>query len=391
MYIENLKDKQYEVSERTFSMKKERLMELDVMRGIAFLFIVLQHTIGGFSYRDDISFNDFVLAKFIYTAAQVGVVMFMFLTAVSLVYTYSEKFNIKDFYIKKLKFLILPFVLWSLIIMLNDGDPIDYQSGLVIFSGAAQYHLWYMGMIIRVYLYFPIILWMINKVKEKNIYLKASIFVLLTYLYWFVLSHYGIADFISSHIFKNPNDLQKKLVNISPIFYFLYFVVGIYAVCNYKKFKAMILKYKYTVSLIYAFCFGFYYYIALSERWIGLPKVKGTIAMSILFRISSVLFFYLISCIIAQKLPILLSMLKTVSRYSFPAYLIHVMILNKLTGYISTTPEITSYIKYFVATVFISIGVSAFINYIPYSEYLMGVKSRRLNIIFSKTAFRKAA
>ena len=78
MYIENLKDKQYEVSERTFSMKKERLMELDVMRGIAFLFIVLQHTIGGFSYRDDISFNDFVLAKFIYTAAQVGVVMLCF-------------------------------------------------------------------------------------------------------------------------------------------------------------------------------------------------------------------------------------------------------------------------------------------------------------------------
>lgn len=372
-------------------MKKERLLELDVMRGIAFLFIVLQHTIGGFSYRDDISFNDFVLAKFIYTAAQVGVVMFMFLTAVSLVYTYSEKIDIKDFYIKKLKFLVLPFVLWSLIIMINDGDPINYQSGLVIFSGAAQYHLWYMGMILRVYLYFPIILWMIKKVKDKNLYVKGSILALLTYLYWLVLSHYGIAEFISSHLFKDPNDLQKKLVNISPIFYGLYFVIGIYAVCSYEKFKAMILKYKYAVSILYALCFSFYYYIALSERWIGLPQIKGNIAMSILFRTSSVLFFYLISCIIAQKLPLILSMLKTISRYSFPAYLIHVMILNKLTRYISTTPEITSYMKYFVAAVFISIGVSALINYIPYSEYLMGVKSRRFNIVLNKTAFRKAS
>lgn len=366
-------------------MKKERLLELDVMRGIAFLFIVLQHTIGGFSYRDDISFNDFVISKFIYTAAQIGVVLFMFLTAVSLVYTYSDKFDIKGFYVKKLKFLVLPFVLWSLIIMINDGESINLQSGLVIFSGAAQYHLWYMGMIIRVYLYFPFILWIIKKLKDKNIYIKGCLFVLLTYLYWFVLSHYGIADFISSHLFKDPNDLQKKLVNISPLFYYLYFVIGIYAVCSYKKFKAIILKYKYVVLILYTLCFGFYYYIALSERWIGLPEVKGSIAMSILFRTSSILFFYLFSCIIAEKFSLLLRILKIISKYSFPAYLIHVMILNKLTGYISTTPEIICYIKYFVFGVFISISVSAVLNCIPYSEYLMGVKSRKMFNVIRKS------
>ena len=75
-------------------MKKERLIELDVMRAIAFLFIVIQHTIGGFSYRDDISFNDFAISKFIYIMAQNGVEFFIFLTAVSLVYTYYEKFDI---------------------------------------------------------------------------------------------------------------------------------------------------------------------------------------------------------------------------------------------------------------------------------------------------------
>ena len=36
-------------------MKKERLVEFDLIRGMAFIFIVLQHTIGGFSFRSDIS------------------------------------------------------------------------------------------------------------------------------------------------------------------------------------------------------------------------------------------------------------------------------------------------------------------------------------------------
>ena len=139
-------------------MKKERLLELDVMRGIAFLFIVLQHTIGGFSYRDDISFNNFIVSKFIYIGAETGVELFIFLTAASLIYTYINKFDIKDFYIKKLKFLVLPFVIWSIIIMINNGQTLNVQSILVIFTGDAQYHLWYMGMILRIYLYFPIIL-----------------------------------------------------------------------------------------------------------------------------------------------------------------------------------------------------------------------------------------
>lgn len=372
-------------------MKKERLIELDAMRGIAFLFIVLQHTIGGFSYRDDISLSGFIISKFIYTAAQTGVQIFIFLTAVSLVYTYYEKIDIKDFYIKKLKFLILPFFLWSLIIMINNGDPVNMQSLLVIFSGNAQYHLWYMGMIIRIYLYFPVILWLIRKLWRKSIYIKSSVFVLLLILYWYVLSNYGIAESISSILFKNPDDLQKKLVNISPLFYYFYFVLGVYAVCSYKKFKEKILKYRHVVTAVYVLCFSFYYYVAVSERYSSIiPKINGTIAMSILYRTSSILFFYIVSCIIAEKVKVILNVLKVISRYSFPAYLIHVMVLNKLTKYVSTSPEITSYAEYFILAVFISIALSMIINYIPYSEYLIGIRSKlNLNIISKKVHLKQ--
>lgn len=358
-------------------MKKERLLELDVMRGIAFLFIVLQHTIGGFSYRDDISFNNFIVSKFIYIGAETGVELFIFLTAASLIYTYINKFDIKDFYIKKLKFLVLPFVIWSIIIMINNRQTLNVQSILVIFTGDAQYHLWYMGMILRIYLYFPIILWITKKVLKQNIYIKSGVFILLAYLYSYVLNHYGIAGFVIEHLFKNPSDLEKKLVNISPIFYYFYFVIGVYAICNYKKFKEKVLKFKYLISVVYIITFGFYFYIAVTERYsLGLPVLKSSIEMSILYRTMSILFFYLVSCIIAEKFSIMLNILTVISRYSFPAYLIHVMILNRLTLYVATGPHIIYYLRYFFMVSSISIAISWLINYIPYSEYIIGVRSK---------------
>lgn len=358
-------------------MKKERLLELDVMRGIAFLFIVLQHTIGGFSYRDDISFNNFIVSKFIYIGAETGVELFIFLTAASLIYTYINKFDIKDFYIKKLKFLVLPFVIWSIIIMINNGQTLNVQSILVIFTGDAQYHLWYMGMILRIYLYFPIILWITKKVLKQNIYIKSGVFILLAYLYSYVLNHYGIAGFVIEHLFKNSSDLEKKLVNISPIFYYFYFVIGVYAICNYKKFKEKVLKFKYLISVVYIITFGFYFYIAVTERYsLGLPVLKSSIEMSILYRTMSILFFYLVSCIIAEKFSIMLNILTVISRYSFPAYLIHVMILNRLTLYVATGPHIIYYLRYFFMVSSISIAISWLINYIPYSEYIIGVRSK---------------
>ena len=358
-------------------MKKERLLELDVMRGIAFLFIVLQHTIGGFSYRDDISFNNFIVSKFIYIGAETGVELFIFLTAASLIYTYINKFDIKDFYIKKLKFLVLPFVIWSIIIMINNGQTLNVQSILVIFTGDAQYHLWYMGMILRIYLYFPIILWITKKVLKQNIYIKSGVFILLAYLYSYVLNHYGIAGFVIEHLFKNPSDLEKKLVNISPIFYYFYLVIGVDAICNYKKFKEKVLKFKYLISVVYIITFGFYFYIAVTERYsLGLPVLKSSIEMSILYRTMSILFFYLVSCIIAEKFSIMLNILTVISRYSFPAYLIHVMILNRLTLYVATGPHIIYYLRYFFMVSSISIAISWLINYIPYSEYIIGVRSK---------------
>ena len=61
----------------------------------------------------------------------------------------------------------------ELIILLNMialGNRERFQDFIIeIIAGNGAYHLWYMGMIIRVYLFFPIILWVCTKVHLMNI------------------------------------------------------------------------------------------------------------------------------------------------------------------------------------------------------------------------------
>ena len=92
----------------------------------------------------------------------------------------------------------------------------------------------------------------------------------------------------------------------------------------------------------------------------------------------------MISCIIKEKTKYMLSLLKIVSRYSFPAYLLHVMVVNSLTFYISTEPYLTGYLKFFFYGSVISIGICWILNFIPYSEYIIGVKSKFKFKIFEK-------
>lgn len=358
-------------------MKKERLVEFDTLRGLAFIFIVLQHSVGGFSFREDINIQDLFISKLMYTIAEVATPLFVCLTAVALLYTYYDKFDIKNFYIKKMKFLVMPFILWSIFIICYNNENINYDIILTIFSGSAQYHLWYMGMILRLYLYFPLILLFVRHINKEESYIKTLYFLFFTLCNWYMLSNQWILDTIARFIFKNPTELQDKIIAITPLIYYFYFVIGAYLILNYKSFKESILKYKYIVIIMYFIGLAYYYYIEIKDR-IGdpFPYIKNYTSMSIFYKSISILFFYIIAYYITTKFRYVFKLFEMIGKYSFPAYLIHVLILNKLTRYIPVTQYLSCAIKYLLLTVAISISICYVLNYLPYSEYLIGNKSK---------------
>ena len=98
--------------------------------------------------------------------------------------------------------------------------------------------------------------------------------------------------------------------------------------------------------------------------------------MSIFYRSISILFLYIVSDYIAKKSKYIKNILVFISKYSFPAYLIHILVIEGSTGFISNSINIGPSIKYLVIGVTLSTMICFLLNYIPYSEYFIGNKSK---------------
>lgn len=247
-----------------------------------------------------------------------------------LFYSYYDNFSLKNYYKSKFLYILTPYVVWSALILLLTGNINGFKNFFMqIITGNCYYHLWYMGMILRILLLSPLIVLFTKQFMKTNKCSKILFFILYTILYWWILKNNNvITKTMGQWIFKNPSNLQQRFINITPITWSLYFVLGVYIIFNYKKFKDLILKHKKAISLLYVITLSYSYYINIKDN-IGnpIPFIKFNHAIHIFCCIISILFFYLLSLYIAKYKNKLFYLLKYISKYSFPAYLIHVLII----------------------------------------------------------------
>ena len=356
-------------------MSKKRIIELDILRAAAFLFVVFQHTVGGFSYREGLSIENLLISKFIYIIAKPGVPIFLFLSAVTLIYTYGDKLNVRDFYIKKIKFLFMPFAIWSVYCVISKGHVLDSSIIWTIISGDAQYHLWYMAMIIRIYLYFPLI-YMFNKFlkKQKN-YVQLTFFICFVTGY-FVIENFDISGLFTNLLFNHSTEMQKRFFDCSPLNYYIYFVLGQYFINYYERFKKLILENKHKIIMLYVVLLLYEYYVSL-EGHIEYPFsfIKSYSTISDLYFCLSIISAYIAAYYISHFHKYVSYVFNFIGKYSFPAYLIHITVVNELTFKIPTTNQVTCMIKFWVLTVMISIGICWILSYLPFAKYILGVRS----------------
>ncbi|EJO5347445.1 acyltransferase [Clostridium botulinum] len=365
---------------------KKRLIEFDILRGIAFILVVVQHTIGGYSYSQKISYQNFLLSKFIYVIAEPAVKLFLFLTGVSLVYTYFNKCELKNFYIKKIKFLILPYVIFSFlnIILLNNTNRLN-DFLMEIATGNSAYHLWYMAMILRVYIYFPLIILLIRRIHKKSIFFKA--FFLVSYIIGYIIllkNNTKISNYLGELIFLNPSHLQQKFINITPIFWSLYLVLGFYVILNYKVFKNFIINHKLIIIISYITTFMFVYLNQIKKQSLFPIVNKVYLKLNYLINISNniltILFLYIVSLYILNNLKTINKILNLIGKFSFPSYMFHIIVIQRLVMFVPQTKNLYSPIILLILTVSITTFIFYLTSFLPYSKYIIGVKSH-LNIL----------
>lgn len=371
--------------ERILLLDDKRLKEIDILRALAFIFVVVQHGMGGLSFSSKIGIIDKVSLRLFYMVGKPAVQIFLFISGLSLSYVYSRKLNLKNYYIKRIKYVIIPYLIWSVINMYKLGNKDRLaQFFLQSVAGNGAFHLWYMGGIIRLYIFFPIILYISKKVHSMNKSARIAIFSSILILYYQIFKYKNlISDKAALFIFRTPSDLQHKMVDISMLFWILYFILGIYAALNYEYIKEKLLKYKVIIYISYFILLAYAYFN-------DLDVIPFNRVLTIAYTTSSILFFYIISCQVVNKQKVYKCM-RFISDYSFASYMAHVIVLSKVANQINAwnvnIPNFLYASIITIATVFITSVIIYLISCVPFTGVITGIKNNNSKILKFKKFF----
>lgn len=364
--------------------KKESLREIQILRAIAFIFVLLQHSIGGSASNLSLDNGTIMASGFIMTFAEPAVPIFLFISGLTLTYSYKDKLDLGRYYKNRICYLIIPYFIWSAVNMYwhNPDRLSDYFIQTI--AGNGMFHLWYMGMIIRMVLVFPIIIYLGKFISKRHRVIKIATFIILFVGYHYVSANQPlIQNTIAEFLFGVPSKLEIKAVSLSFIFWGIYVVLGVYAGFNYELFREKVIKYRY---VIYS-CFIVFFFYKYQVRY-GAVSYNRT--ADILYRYSNIIFFYLASYKLIGKIKIA-SVLNFIGKYSYVSYMIHIKVLYKFIfkfqGYGVVNPVPNSIIATALAAITASLIIFC-ISLIPKSRFITGVKDNYQLLLNLKDKFK---
>lgn len=188
-------------------MKYERLREIDMLRAMAFFFVIMQHALGKTPSNFSLSSGSITLANILMVIAEPAVPIFLFISGLTTTYSYKENIDIKKYYKNRLLYLIIPYFIFSYINMkLHNPEKISNFISETLVGGGA-FHLWYMGMFIRLVLIFPILIYIGRWIHKRNIVVRIAVFLLILRGYIYVSIHQvSIKSGAANLIFGQPTE-----------------------------------------------------------------------------------------------------------------------------------------------------------------------------------------
>ena len=374
-------------------MYTEHINELDVLRAFGFIFVVAQHIFGAYAWREGAGFTESLILSLLYLIAQPAVPMFVMITAIGLFLKHSEKMDTLMFYKKRFLYIFLPYVVWTVINILDAKQYGEASYGLFIgqlLAGTGRYHLWYMSMVLRIYLFFPLILWVSKQILRKSWFFKVGFFVTFFIFYIFLLKNNGITEWIGKIVFGTSTYNEQRFLERTPLLWAIYFVIGAYVIFGYPYFMVWLRSCKKRISLAYGMLLLYNYYVEISPHLPGhniVPPGYIYCFLKVSFMILSIFIFYNLSCYITQK-PRLYRLFKETSAYSYSSYLGHVIVLQAVATVLSKAYPIKSFLLsgliLFILTVVITVKIMQLLSILPLSKYFLGTTYKYYSKLFNK-------
>lgn len=171
-----------------FPISSSRILVYDIIRVIAILFVVCIHSmeaIDKYAYQNPDSIES-VIANLLNSAIHTGVPLFVMLSGALLL---DKDESIRTFFCKRVKRVLLPFIVWSVIvyfldfIMSNEENIVLFLKNLFIriITNGVHGIYWYIYMLLGLYLFTPFLRVFFKYCGEKNS-LYFVLLLLVTYL-----------------------------------------------------------------------------------------------------------------------------------------------------------------------------------------------------------------
>ena len=319
------------------------LYELDPLRGITALFVVLVHVLifVDFHWRTERSLQ---LQNAGVVVTHVARNVFMFITAVTLTYVYAGKpFQVRRFWSRRSVGVFLPYAIWTVIYAwLNTPQPTVLHFVRIVardlLTGEASYQLYYIGITLQFYLLLPLFLRFIVYAARRPWRTLAVSFC----VQWLLM--YGDYHYLLTGKVHPTGWLGTLLIyrQNCVLLYPFYFILGGLAAIHLTRARSALLRHgAWTIA-------GFFgmMVVVLTEFsivvWIKhepLPYVTAPIQpMALLYSVAVILFMCWLAARWAARRgptgepPPGYRFFKELSDASFGVYLMHAMILSAVAA-----------------------------------------------------------
>lgn len=385
-------------------MSKERVAEWDVLRGIAFLAIVLQHSIGQFATRKDTSLWDAYTLAAVYHFIKFGVPAFVLLTGAALLYNYYGKLNFPTFIKKRSIDILIPYFLWTAIyyVYMFPEERIYFhwfkEVGHQIIAPTLGYHFWFILMIFQFYLLFPLFRKGLIWAKERRGLLETrtmnSLLVVTGLGYMFLM--WVSYKYLPNHAAAYPDFLQYFIINRNTnfLFYSFYFIFGAVIAMDLDRWRKIIQSSLRWNIILFIVVYSWAGYELFMGSGVNLPinlNWSTTLKPSMFMLVfSELIALYMIALKVTRINNWINKLTSCLGKYSLGAYLAHALVLGELVklidAYHKVYPALNQHyvLVTFVAFLIVSVVstlTSYMISKIPFGRYLIGPTGSKKKLI----------